>query len=67
MDHDRAAAIIANDLDSLIHRIEALPADERYTKALILVIDARNAVREGRTAVHQDAMARRSSGRSPAA
>lgn len=46
------ASIIINDLDSLIHRIEALPAQAYYTDALTSVVAAKKAMSEGRQALH---------------
>lgn len=59
MHHDQAAAIIANDLDSLIHRIEALPAHPAYTDALNGVTEACAAIKRGRSEVHQRETAER--------
>lgn len=59
MHADSQAAIIANDLDSLIHRIEALPASPRYTEALLAVQGAKNAISAGRSEMHQFAMRQR--------
>lgn len=53
MHHDSQAAIIANDLDSMVHRIEAMPADVNYTRALNLVQEARAAINAGRSEIHQ--------------
>jgi hypothetical protein len=59
MDHDQQAAVIANDLDSLIHRIEALPAHPGYTDALNAVAEAKAAVVSARVELHQRAMRER--------
>lgn len=50
---DREAAIIANDLSSLHHRIEMLQAHPRYTNASLLVQKAYLEVTDGRTEIHQ--------------
>jgi hypothetical protein len=52
-DLDREAAIIINDLDSLVHRIEGLQAHTRYTDALMAVHSAKQAIIDGRTDIHQ--------------
>ena len=59
MDADRQAAIIANDLDSLIHRIESLPAHPEYTNALVAVQQAKEAIVRGRSGIHQAGLRRR--------
>ena len=61
MNADSAAAVIANDLDSLVHRIEALPPNSHYTRALIAVAEAKGAIGAGRADIHttDDAPARR--------
>ncbi len=59
MNDDSIAAIIVNDLDSLIHRIEALPANQGYTEALTHVVAARNSVIAGRAEIHQTVMRER--------
>lgn len=59
MHTDSQAAIIANDLDSLVHRIEALPAHPRYTDALNAVSQAKQAVNDGRIDLHQSEMRQR--------
>jgi hypothetical protein len=59
MDYDRQAAVIANDLDSMMHRIESLQANPKYTEASMLVMQARMAVNAGRQELHQKAMAQR--------
>lgn len=56
---DVEAAIIVNDLDSMVHRIEELPAHPRYTDALVAVQNAKVAVMEGRTDLHRQAQLRR--------
>lgn len=56
MHHQSEAAIIANDLDSLRHRIEALPAHPSYTDALNAVTEALEAIRFGRADLHQTEM-----------
>jgi hypothetical protein len=53
---DSEAAIIANDLDSLLHRIEALQAHPRYTEAGQAVLAARDAIKAGRQDLHETAM-----------
>lgn len=52
MDYGSEAAIIANDLDSMRIRIEALPAHPRYTDAMNLVTQAKEAITEGRVDLH---------------
>lgn len=59
MNHDSQMAIIINDLDSLRHRIEALPAHPRLTDALNNITDARDAVTEARVALHRKALSER--------
>lgn len=49
---DREAAIIANDLDSMIHRIELLQSHPKYTDALQHVQSAKMAIIEGRSDIH---------------
>lgn len=44
MNANSQAAVIANDLDSMRHRIEALPAHPAYTDALNAVTKAMEAV-----------------------
>jgi hypothetical protein len=56
MNQDSQAAMIVNDLDSLIHRIEDLPAHPRYTDALVFVQDAKEAITDGRSQIHQQTM-----------
>lgn len=53
---DREAAIIANDLSSLVHRIEMLQAHPRYTNAVLLVQKAYCEISDGRSAIHQESM-----------
>lgn len=59
MEPDRQAALIANDLDSLIHRVESLPAHAKYTSALEHVCQAKLDVQEGMADLHQAAMRER--------
>lgn len=59
MDYDRQAAVIANDLDSMLHRIESLQANPKYTEAAALVMQARLAVNAGRQELHLKGMAQR--------
>jgi hypothetical protein len=56
MNADSEAAVIQNDLDSLVHRIEALPGHPEYTEAVLAVQKARDAVNAGRTALHHAGM-----------
>lgn len=56
MHHDSQSAVLANDLDSMVHRIEALPAHPRNTDALNLVTEAKRAITEARIEVHQREM-----------
>lgn len=53
MNYDSQAAIIANDLDSLAHRIEALQAHPEFTKAVTAVLNAKFAINTGRADIHQ--------------
>ncbi len=53
MNTQSEAAVLVNDLDSMVHRIEALPAHPRYTDALTLVQAAKVAINEGRMELHQ--------------
>lgn len=63
MEHpDRQAAIIENDLDSMIHRIEMLPAHPCYTNALLAVTKARDEVISGRAEIHHSDMKKRFGG-----
>lgn len=53
---DACAEILINDLNSMLVRIEALPAHPRYTDALEGTKTVRDAVCEGRVDLHQRAM-----------
>lgn len=53
MDWKTQAEIAANDLNSMIHRIEALPAHRLMTDALEAVRDAEKALREATVELHQ--------------
>lgn len=59
MNANSEAAVIANDLDSMRHRIEALPAHPSYTDALNAVTKAMDAVKEGQSDLHQRGMRER--------
>lgn len=59
MNSDSQAAIIANDLDSMRYRIEALPAHSLYTDALNAVTAARDAIKAGAVDLHQRNMRER--------
>jgi hypothetical protein len=59
---DSEAAIISNDLSSLVHRIEMLQANQHYTNALTLVQKAYLEMSEGRTEIHQAGMRERFAG-----
>ncbi|SFS42286.1 hypothetical protein [Brevundimonas viscosa] len=59
MHHQSLAAIIANDLNSLAHRIEALPAHPNYTAALNAVQEAEAAVKSAAVDLHQSEMRER--------
>lgn len=59
MNDNFAAYIIANDLDSLNMRIEALPAHPLYTEAQVAVQKARDAIRAGASDLHQQDMHKR--------
>lgn len=59
---DSQAAILINDLDSMVHRIEALQAHPKYTEALNRVQEARQALQEGRSDLHQREMKARYGG-----
>ena len=48
-DLDREAAIIINDLDSLVHRIEMLQAHPSYTDALVSIQSAKKDMEAGRS------------------
>lgn len=63
MHHQSEAAVIANDLDSLIHRIEALPANPGYTDALNAVQEAKAAILSGRAELHEREMRQRHGGK----
>lgn len=56
---DREAAIIANDLDSMVHRIEMLEAHPGYTRALAMILEARDAVKNARSDIHHNKMKER--------
>ena len=45
--------ILANDLDSIFHRIEALPAHELLTTAGELIEQAKEALKEAQGDLHQ--------------
>jgi len=53
---DAEAAIIANDLSSLVYRIEMLQAHPHYTNAVVLVQKAYAEITEGRSQIHQAEM-----------
>lgn len=55
---DRETAIILNDLNSMVHRIEMLQASPRYTNALKLVEKAFLEIEGGRAEIHQREMAK---------
>lgn len=59
MTNDSKAAILMNDLDSMVHRIEELDAHPDYTAALIKVQEARDAIGEARIKTHHAEMAER--------
>lgn len=59
MHHQSLAAILCNDLDSMVHRIEELPAHVEYTNALNAVHAAKAALIKGRGDLHQADMKRR--------
>lgn len=59
MNLDSEAAIIINDLDNMVHRIEGLQAHPEYTNALIAVQAAKQSMVMGRGALHQHAMKER--------
>lgn len=59
MGYDNEAAILINDLDSMVHRIEALQAHPEYTNALVAVQAAKQSMVMGRSALHQHAMKER--------
>lgn len=56
MNPDAEAAIIINDLDSLVYRVEALPPSPYYANALSFLGLCRIAVVDGRRATHAKAM-----------
>lgn len=56
---DAEAAIIANDLNSLVYRIEMLQAHPKYTDAVLLVQQAYLKMGEGRSEIHQSEMSAR--------
>jgi hypothetical protein len=55
-------AIILNDLNSMAHRIEMLPANPHYTSALLLVQKAWLEIDEGRAEIHRNEMKKRFAG-----
>lgn len=59
---DAEAAIIHNDLNSMTTRIELLPPNPHYTKALLLVQKAYLEIGEGRSEIHQAGMLERFAG-----
>jgi hypothetical protein len=59
---DSEAAIIANDLSSMVHRIEALQANPHYTNALLLIQKAYTEMSDGRSEIHQENMRKRFAG-----
>ena len=59
---DWTAAIIANDLDSMMLRIEALPAHPSYTDAFSAVQTAKLAIMKGRVGIHAREMQARHGG-----
>ncbi len=59
MDDDRKMAVLVNDLDSMIHRIEGLPAHPGLTDALDAVQEAKASVTTARTGLHHAALAKR--------
>ena len=56
MDYQTQMALIANDLDSLFLRIEALPAHEKLTDAGTAAQSARDLVRAAAVDLHQREM-----------
>lgn len=62
MHADRQAAILVNDLDSMVHRIEELPAHPLYTDALNHIHAAKAAIHAGRIDIHHTLMVQRFSG-----
>lgn len=61
MTPDTCAAILINELDSMVHYIESLPAHPRYTDALMAVQAARQAMINGRLDLHQRGIKERAS------
>lgn len=59
---DTEAAIIANDLSSMVHRIEGLQAHPKYTSAVLLVQKAYLDIVDGRADIHQREMRERFAG-----
>lgn len=62
MDDDGKMAVLSNDLDSMVHRIEELPPHPNLTDALNAVHEAKAAVLAARSALHQAALQRRPKG-----
>jgi hypothetical protein len=56
---DRLLAIIANDLDSLCHRIEDLPGHPELTKALGALVAAKSHVTQARIEIHHTSLSLR--------
>lgn len=59
MDDDRKMAVLVNDLDSMAHRIEGLPAHPGLTDALVAVQEAKASVDGARSELHQAALHKR--------
>lgn len=59
MNEDSQAAMLMNDLDNMVYRIEALQAHPRYTDALTAVKSAKEAIQDGRSQIHQFETAKR--------
>ncbi|MDE5451356.1 hypothetical protein GWE18_00500 [Bradyrhizobium sp. CSA112] len=59
MNKDSTMSIIVNDLDSMVHRIEALEAHPELTKALASVQSAKAAMILARVDIHQSRMRER--------
>lgn len=59
MNVDSETVVVTNDLDSMVHRIEALGAHPRFTDALNFVKEAKVAITEARSDLHQRAMKER--------
>lgn len=59
MNRDYRSRILANDLDSMIVRIEDLGAHPRYTDALYHVEEAKKAIQQGTNDLHSKEMAER--------